>query len=81
MKSQKKTAIVSVKSMGQSITAENLYEWKVKTEQDIPEINCIYTISQDNEQGIIKILNQEDFDAETVLQIMNSAMVNISTPK
>jgi hypothetical protein len=81
MKSQKKTALISVKPMGQSITVENLYEWKVKTEQDIPEIKCIYAISQDDQQGMIKVLNQEEFDAETVLQIMNSAMINISTPK
>ena len=81
MKNQKKTALISVKPIGQSVTVENLYEWKLKTEQDIPELNCIYTISENSQQGIIKVVNQEDFDAETMLQIMNSAMINISTPK
>lgn len=81
MKSQKKTALISIKPMGQSVTTTNLFEWKLKTEQDIPEINCIYMISQDENQGVVKVINQEEFDAETALQIMNSAMINISMPK
>ena len=75
---KKKTAVIMVKPMGKQPTAQQLFEWKQDTESKLKDIECVYVINHNPDSPMIKVENTSDFDSDTILELTNHAMINIS---